>query len=143
MLEAAGQAAEDGVNLFMGPDLQSKMRDTFHDKCGDPQKQDCSTAIRATFDKQQLDLQRRALPLLVLLGWLLAGAISAALVNIFVNGYPKEPTKVAPSYVRLPLSNLPQTTSATTASSIAFATAVNDPKPIGVAYVPDDKGEDP
>ncbi|KAL9623770.1 MAG: hypothetical protein Q9160_002001 [Pyrenula sp. 1 TL-2023] len=127
----AGKAGVGGFDVFLGPELQKAIDGTVKDKskCQDPTKYDCYSDIQKLFPKDRVNLQRRFIGTVTLVGILAVTLISAIILGKAAEHFAPA-NKDIPANVHIPEYNVAQIGSATSASSLAVATAMDDGSPI-------------
>lgn len=113
----AGDKASDGVNLLLGPDLQTKMQNVYRDKCGDQKGADCHNAILDLLPIDEVGLQRRQVGLLASIGVGLRYVIGAIIVAFGAH-------KIQEAW-HAPESNINQAATPTPASAYAVVPSAN------------------
>lgn len=113
----AGDKASDGVNLILGPDLRTRMENTYRDKCADQKTDDCHNAILDLLPIDEVGLQRRQVGLLASIGVGLRYVIGAIIVAFGAH-------KIEEAW-HAPQSNLNQAATPTPASAYAVVPSAN------------------
>jgi hypothetical protein len=77
-------SADDAIEVYLGPDLSSKLEGILKDKCSDPGSPDCTTAVTEALGNGPTGggLQRRITPLLAA-GGIAAGIVAYNLVEMW------------------------------------------------------------
>ncbi|GIZ48427.1 hypothetical protein CKM354_001148800 [Cercospora kikuchii] len=114
---------KEGLDVFLGPDMQEELSKSLADKCKKGVTQDCTNAISGVLNKDYgLTLHARQLTVL-LTGVEVFELVVAA---ILANRLAKEEQPKLISHVHIP-SGLGSQLAPLTASEVAFATATNQP----------------
>ena len=122
----------DGVDVFLGPDLYTKVKSVIDSKCGAKRDPDCQSSIQELLKPTDVALATRAVPLLgIVAGFVgLLGIVWEYLVSNDKNAYQ----------VHIPGDDIAKISSASDAqvSTILVATTAGDPHPITISTGPAD-----
>ncbi|KAL9129684.1 MAG: hypothetical protein Q9217_001926 [Psora testacea] len=126
---------EDGIYILLGPEIQKSLQDTVKADCANVNDVKCLESISTVFKKDNSDLQRRGTPWISLgRGAGQVGLVFESIVAYltakweFNSGEPQTP----PLHIHIPSSALSQINSASSASTVVFKTADNDPSAVSV-----------
>ncbi|KAL9616507.1 MAG: hypothetical protein Q9160_008623 [Pyrenula sp. 1 TL-2023] len=128
----AGDGADDGLNLILGPDLRTQLDKKIKESCSDTRSQECHDAILNLLPIQDVAIQRRQVGLLVNIGRA-ARYVFAAIAGAIAGAGTAQ---VAKAY-HAPAKNLDQANAIASASAFAFISSAT-PSPTIVSVQPSD-----
>jgi hypothetical protein len=122
------KAPEQGINVVFGPDAQKKVGDIIESHCKNNAEEQCRTELAKTLQQTDIQLHAKRFPVLVL------AALGLVLSQLYVAYHLYNPTP--PQTIHFNAPDLEQMNKVGYASTLAIATASNDPKIVTVTAPP-------